>query len=88
MAKPVYENVLPVEVVRPGLSGWGALGLLGKPFFQAWVVMLMLGVVAPGWHVGYWKAMAIYVLAAVLFGHDEFYRWTRMRKEIKRGEAR
>jgi hypothetical protein len=83
MGKPVFESVLPVEIVRPGVTGWGLLWLVAGPFWKAWAVMLGLGYLAPDWGIGYWKALWIFALATILLDHNGWQSWSRLRKEIR-----
>lgn len=81
MTKKKYETVVPVEVVRPAMTGVDLAFQTGMLFFKAWALMVLLPQVFAV-HLDYWQAYAV-VLLISLFTTREYQSWTRMRRQLR-----
>ena len=84
MGKLRFEQVPPVEIVRPAVTTGQLLAALALPFIKAYLLMIGLGYVVPDWGIGYWKALWIWGIASLLFDHNGYVNWSRARKAVKR----
>lgn len=85
MSERTYEKVVPVEIVRPGVSPRASFVLRwGEFFLSTWVVMLALGALLPfpQAHLGYWMT-ALGMVAIRNLRPSKYLEWTRARRAVK-----